>query len=133
MMTSIVQKIFLLILPFVLGIAAMNFSHARQQKLIPFADLFRDESALFLRSIRDTKSQKPARIAISGVTIPHHLLAADIIARTFWTISEQQYDKIIVLTPDHFRRSKALFATTLRDFDTVFGPVKVKRRDIERL
>src|SRR5262249_1341978 len=43
------------------------------------------------------------------------------------------YDKILVLFPDHFRKVRLAFATTRRNFDTVYGPVATRKDDIERL
>ena len=39
---------------------------------------------------------------VTGITVPHHLLAADLIARGFWAASAGQYDRIILISPDHF-------------------------------
>jgi hypothetical protein len=36
-------------------------------------------------------------------------------------------ERIVLLTPDHFKRATRAFATTLRDFDTVLSPVPVDR------
>jgi poly-gamma-glutamate synthesis protein (capsule biosynthesis protein) len=55
--------------------------------------------------------------------VPHHLVAADLIARAFLLARDNRYDRIVVLTPDHFKRTRRPFATTMRDFDTVYGRV----------
>ena len=60
---------------------------------------------------------------LSGLTVPHHLLAADLIARAFRLARDNEYDRIVFLTPDHFKRSRHPFATTRRPFDTVYGRV----------
>jgi AmmeMemoRadiSam system protein B len=62
---------------------------------------------------------------VTGVTVPHHLLAADLMARGFWAASAGHYSRIIVISPDHFRAVKGKFATSPTDIDTVFGQVKV--------
>src|SRR5262245_45321302 len=64
----------------------------------------------------------PAR-KLSGLTVPHHLVAADLIARAFLVARDNRYDRIVVLTPDHFKRAHRPFATTRLPFDTVFGRV----------
>jgi poly-gamma-glutamate synthesis protein (capsule biosynthesis protein) len=71
--------------------------------------------------------------SVSGITVPHHLLAADLIARAFRLVKDGGFDRIIVLSPDHFKRAARPFATTRRDFDTVYGRVVTHRRDVERL
>jgi poly-gamma-glutamate synthesis protein (capsule biosynthesis protein) len=58
---------------------------------------------------------------ITGITVPHHLLAADLIARGFWAASAGHYDRIILISPDHFHRVTKAFGTTREDLSTVFG------------
>jgi AmmeMemoRadiSam system protein B len=88
----------------------------------PFARQFTDR-ALFDSAI-DTASTTPEpRLRVGGLTVPHHLAAADLIARAFALVEPEAFDKIVVLSPDHFRRARLAFATTARPFDTVFGLV----------
>jgi poly-gamma-glutamate synthesis protein (capsule biosynthesis protein) len=70
---------------------------------------------------------------ISGITVPHHIPALDLIARGFMTASSGEYERIIVLTPDHFRRSTTPFATTDEGFSTDLGPVNVDKRAVQSL
>jgi poly-gamma-glutamate synthesis protein (capsule biosynthesis protein) len=58
---------------------------------------------------------------VTGITVPHHLLAADLIARGFWAASAGHYDRIIVISPDHFHKVSKAFGTTREDLSTVFG------------
>ena len=60
---------------------------------------------------------------VTGITVPHHLLAADLIARGFWAASAGHYKRIILISPDHFRRVQKPFGTTRENLLTVFGPV----------
>lgn len=60
---------------------------------------------------------------VTGISVPHHLLAADLIARGFWAASAGDYDRIIVISPDHFRKVRRGFGTTREDLDTVLGVV----------
>lgn len=61
---------------------------------------------------------------VTGISVPHHLLAADLIARGFWAASGGDYDRIILISPDHFRKVTKPFGTTRSDLDTVFGTVR---------
>ena len=65
--------------------------------------------------------------------MPHHLLAADLIARGFWTLQGNRYDRVIVLSPDHFKRTRRPFATTSRDFETVLGRIASEREAVKHL
>ena len=58
---------------------------------------------------------------VTGISVPHHLLAADLIARGFWAASAGQYDRIILISPDHFHKVSKAFGTTREDLATVFG------------
>jgi AmmeMemoRadiSam system protein B len=58
---------------------------------------------------------------------PHHLLAADLIARGFWAADSSKIDRVVLLSPDHFSKAAHAFATSLRPFETVFGSVEPDR------
>jgi AmmeMemoRadiSam system protein B len=75
----------------------------------------------------------PLAEAPAGLTVPHHLLADRLVAGGIRLAAGHDYDRIVLLTPDHFRRSKTMFATTTRGFDTVFGPVATDGAAAERL
>ncbi|WP_160169089.1 AmmeMemoRadiSam system protein B [Bradyrhizobium sp. Ai1a-2] len=78
---------------------------------------------IFLNAIQKEKISPPVGVEIHGITVPHHLVAADLIARGFWVASGNNYDRIIVLSPDHFKGGHRLLATTARSFDTVLGQI----------
>ena len=82
------------------------------------ADVFND-------ALAKERPATPLRLPVTGITVPHHLLAADLIARGAWAASGNTYDRIVVISPDHFRRSHRPIATTSRGFDTALGPVDV--------
>ncbi len=86
----------------------------------------------FVSAIRATRV-KPFDSRITGITVPHHLIAADLVAYTFGRISGTRYDLIIILTPDHFARSLAPFATTRKDFRTVMGTVSTDKAGVTEL
>ena len=84
-----------------------------------FPPLFPDRG-LFLAAIRRCRVQAVPQ-KISGLTVPHHLLAADLLAGAFARVQGQDYRRIIILSPDHFSRSRSPFAVTRRDFETALG------------
>ena len=66
--------------------------------------------------------------AVTGLVLPHHRVASDLIASGMVTAAQgPRPERIVMLTPDHFKRSPRAFATTVRDFDTAFGVVPVDR------
>lgn len=60
---------------------------------------------------------------VTGITVPHHLLAANLIARGYWAASAGRYKRIILISPDHFRKVSKAFGTTREDLKSVLGMV----------
>jgi len=96
-----------------------------------FPPLFPDRE-LFLAAIGQCRAG-PLPQKISGLTVPHHLLAADLMARAFARVQGRHYRRIIILSPDHFSRSRSPFAVTLRDFETALGRLATDRPAVNRL
>ena len=61
---------------------------------------------------------------ITGVTVPHHILAADLIARGLRAASAQKVDQIILIGPDHFRSLGTPFGVLTAPLDTAMGTIK---------
>jgi poly-gamma-glutamate synthesis protein (capsule biosynthesis protein) len=70
---------------------------------------------------------------VTGISVPHHLLAADLIARGFWAASAGHYTRIIVISPDHFHKVRGAFGTVRGDLATVLGPVPSDSAGVEAL
>lgn len=92
----------------------------------PFRPFPLDLSAIEGAIARERPS-RPPEVRLTGITVPHHLLAADLIARGFWAASATRPARIVVLHPDHFKRLRGPFATTTRGFVTTFGRVETDR------
>src|SRR3974377_897543 len=89
----------------------------------PFPALY-EEARPFLAAIQQTKAE-PLAEKITGITVPHHLLAADLIAEAWARVSTQGYNRIIILSPDHYSRSRTAFAVSRRHFQTALGPLSI--------
>ena len=96
---------------------------ALAEDLTPFPSMYFDPK-IFLEAIAQERKQAMPQLRVTGISVPHHLLAMDLIARGFVAASGNQYDRVIIVSPDHFNRSRRPMATTRRDIDTVFGPVQ---------
>jgi AmmeMemoRadiSam system protein B len=92
----------------------------------PFAAMYSDPGP-FLQAIAQERRGGTPRSRVTGISVPHHLLAADLIARGFRAAAATPYDRVVILSPDHFNRSRRPLATTRRDIDTVFGPLQNDR------
>ena len=91
-----------------------------------------DEAAV--RAALAAEARTPAGpVPVSGIGTPHHLLAADLIARAFNAAAGNRYERIVLLSPDHYFKSPRPMATTRRGFDTAFGPVETDRAAVDIL
>ncbi|MBR1255185.1 AmmeMemoRadiSam system protein B [Bradyrhizobium sp. AUGA SZCCT0240] len=97
-----------------------------------FSSMYSD-ATIFVNAIEKERPTDTPKLATTGITTPHHLLAADLIARAFWTTSGNRYERIVILSPDHFRRSHHVIATTRQSFETVFGLVPVDVEAVDNL
>jgi AmmeMemoRadiSam system protein B len=97
----------------------------------PFPAFF-EEARPFLEAIKHTKASV-LKEKITGITVPHHLLAADLIADACTRVSGQGYDRIIILSPDHYSRSRTPFAVSQRNFQTVLGTVVIDDAAVRRV
>jgi AmmeMemoRadiSam system protein B len=97
-----------------------------------FPAQFRDPT-IFTTAIADAARKPGTPRVLSGITVPHHLVAADLIALAFRMADGSRIEKVIVLFPDHFKRSRLPFATTRKTFETVFGPLESSQADVRLL
>jgi AmmeMemoRadiSam system protein B len=72
-------------------------------------------------ALEKEKPVKPLPTSVTGITLPHHLLAADLIARGVWSASAGHYKRVLILSPDHFRTLSTPFGVTTQGFDEVTG------------
>ncbi|USN53211.1 MAG: AmmeMemoRadiSam system protein B [Candidatus Nomurabacteria bacterium] len=70
------------------------------------------------------KKQPVVNEDVQAILVNHHLLADDLIARTFQTASSQMPDAIILVSPNHFQNGSKPFLTTSKNWQTSFGPVR---------
>ena len=91
-----------------------------------FPTIYPDEP-LFREALRAADAIAPSAVPLTGVTVPHHLLAPHLIAEGLKAATGTRYQRILLVFPDHFRGTRKPFATTLRDVETVFGTVPTDR------
>ena len=95
---------------------------------------FYESPDLFVQAIATAeRTIQPLAQKITGITVPHHLLAADMIATTFRLAARQKPARIVILSPDHFRRGTTLISTTTRPFQTPLGEVAIDAPAIRAL
>ncbi len=100
---------------------------ARAEAVCPEGDAdfpsFYSETALFTDALARVEDYPPSPSRVTGIAVPHHLLVGHLTALGFKAASGFRPKRIVVLSPDHFRRTAKPFAVTMRGFDTVLGPV----------
>jgi poly-gamma-glutamate synthesis protein (capsule biosynthesis protein) len=106
--------------PLVLPLSPVIGQKALAADRAPFATMYSDPKR-FLEAMRQEHRPFAVHSRITGISVPHHLVAADLIARGFRAAAGSSYDRVIILSPDHFNRSRRPMATTPRDMHTVFG------------
>jgi poly-gamma-glutamate synthesis protein (capsule biosynthesis protein) len=94
---------------------------------------FGDDPALFAKAIAKVADFEPSNERLTGIVVPHHLLADRLVALGFRAASAFPYKRIVILTPDHFRRAETLFATSGRGYETELGPVAADQDAVSTL
>jgi AmmeMemoRadiSam system protein B len=89
----------------------------------PFPAFYSDPKP-FLEAIAEESRQAALQSHVTGIAVPHHVLAVDLIARGFQAAAGNHYDRVVIVSPDHFNRSRRPMATTRRDINTLFGVVQ---------
>lgn len=91
-----------------------------------------DDKALFLSPIM--QSDASTTVAnIHGLIVPHHLLARDLMASAYNIAHGNNYEVVVLLSPDHFTLGQTDVTTTRKNFNTVFGTINSDQKIIDRL
>lgn len=91
----------------------------------PFPPFYHD-AAPFRAAIAATRTEALVPPP-SGLTLPHHALALDLATEGLALARAGNYERIVILSPDHFRHAETVGAVAMRDFLTVLGPVPTDR------
>ena len=94
---------------------------------------FDSNPELYRGAIEKVSTFERSNQKLSGIIVPHHLLANKLVALGFRAASAFTYKRIVILAPDHFRRSETLFATSAFGYETEFGPVAADDEAVARL
>lgn len=94
---------------------------------------FGEDAAIFPRAIAKVADFPASDTRLTGIVVPHHLLADSLVALGFRAASGFAYKRIVILSPDHFRRAEKLFATSPLRYQTPYGPVAADRDAVRTL
>lgn len=85
-------------------------------------DLTQIDTSEFYRQLKNLPSDtKPFPYPVSGIVIPHHLLAGSMIAEILEQVSAQAPKTIVLIGPNHFEKGEKLILTSLYGWKTPFG------------
>ena len=90
----------------------------------PYEPEFSDRAA-FAEAIGKAEKYDLERQKLTGITLPHHLLAAPLIAAGLSIVDPGTVKHVLILLPDHHAVLNGSFGTTRTGFKTVFGLVNV--------
>jgi poly-gamma-glutamate synthesis protein (capsule biosynthesis protein) len=121
------RSILILISLAVLGGGALILISPKTERPLPQNPIPADTNRLLILEAASKATTTPTT-GISGITVPHHLLAADLIARAFKSIASPTYDRIIILSPDHYWLGEKPISVATNDFVTPFGIVKTDEK-----
>jgi len=90
------------------------------------------DRTFFLSAIKQNPVEQGIK-NVTGITVPHHLLVKNLTAEIFAIVSENEYETIIIISPDHFNGGETLFSTTTKDFKTVFGTLETDKKTVHTI
>lgn len=130
------KKFWLVITMMVLSVVLLVYLHPRsgsekKDTGAPLPPQFTEKS-LFLTPIHQSSSISEVG-KVTGITVPHHLLARDLIADMFVRLQGQTYDRIVVISPDHFWLGYTTISVADQDFATILGLLKTDYTVVEKL
>ncbi|MBO6717987.1 MAG: AmmeMemoRadiSam system protein B [Rhizobiaceae bacterium] len=96
-------------------------------------DAFYKDADIFEQAMAKAETIAPATARLSGITVPHHLLADHLMAQGMKLTAGHRYRRIILLFPDHFRTLKQPFGTVRHGFETVLDPVEIDAEPVNAL
>lgn len=77
--------------------------------------------------------RKVPDFTVRGGIVPHHLLAAPLIAAFFDGISSEKYETVVLISPNHFGVGPYFVTTSFGDWNTVFGTLSVNINEVSFL
>lgn len=99
-----------------------------------FLDVSRTyQAGSFWAVVSYVQQQDYSNSPLSGLIIPHHLLAEKLIAAGIKRLQAQQPKLIIIVGPNHFSPEETQILTTKKSWQTVVGPVYSQVDFIEKM
>ena len=91
-----------------------------------------EDKALFLSPIKQAKDA-PSRETVTGLIVPHHLLARDLMAAGYNFASRGKFESVLLISPDHFGLGETDVSVVEGGFATVFGELAADSATVKGL
>ncbi len=91
-----------------------------------------DDKSTFLTPI-NFSTVTPTTEKVTGITVPHHLLAIDLIAGAFKFAASSSLSQILLMSPDHFNLGQTDISVSQSSFSTVFGTLNSDNQAVQKL
>lgn len=90
---------------------------------------------LFYTGLENSKyiSEEDSHQNSKGIISTHHLLASDLIHNLFKSLSESNYENIVIIGPDHRSRNGNTIFISDNDWSTPFGTLEINKDYNEKL
>ena len=98
----------------------------------PYPALYTSKT-LFIEAMEQVSQLEPSKNKVTGVIVPHHMLAPDLIAKGFAFARSGKYKRVVILCPDHFKRTKTTASVPRRSFPTILGRSALDDEDAQIL
>lgn len=103
----------------------------RVDKAERYQSALQNNQAFYDLAFGFTKVKPAAENEAIGAIVPHHLLAADLMAGVYRSLAGREFDTIILIGPDHYQAGQSPVTTSLEDWQTPFGILKNDNRSVE--
>lgn len=100
---------------------------------VPLVSCLYFDEASFMKAVSSAVVFETDISGLHGGIVPHHLLAGSMIASFWKTVSQQKYDLIVIIGPDHFRKGRSDLTTLSTGFSTIYGDVYSDRKLVNTL
>lgn len=118
-------------------IAVMNSctlqTSAQGEKVISIQNqMSPDYYSYMIDKIKNNRPEKNLT-TVWGTAVPHHQLAADVMAQTLFQLKDNNYENIYILSPDHFDRGRTQISITESPLKTATGTTRISPPDVSAL
>lgn len=113
-------------------VLALKKEHKKEQPQELHYSFF-GEKGFFGQVFEAVQDQEAAPEKPPAIIVNHHLLAPDLIARSFLAARNSRPKTVVIISPDHFDAGEHPASISARDWSTEFGILEADQKVVERL